>query len=128
MRLTFTAIAALCPVAAFATDYLSVEQAQKLVFPEADSFQARDIRLGDAQREALERLSGLPARSLQWQVLCARKGGRDIGYLVVDNVISHAEQICGFRALISADPQVTEAVSPTGAGALLVVREPIPER
>ena len=50
------------------------------------------------------------------------------GLLVVDNVISHAEQICGFRALISADPQVTEAVSPTGAGALLVVREPIPER
>ena len=107
MRLTFTAIAALCPVAAFATDYLSVEQAQKLVFPEADSFQARDIRLGDAQREALERLSGLPARSLQWQVLCARKGGRDIGYLVVDNVIGKFELI-GYAVGLNADGSVRQ--------------------
>lgn len=44
------------------------------------------------------------------------------GLLAVDNVISHAGQVAEFRALVSADPQVTEALAPTGAGLLLVVR------
>lgn len=44
------------------------------------------------------------------------------GLLAVDNVISHAAQVAEFRALVSADPRVTEAVAPTGAGLLLVVR------
>lgn len=43
------------------------------------------------------------------------------GLLVVDNVLSHADQVAEFRALVTADPRVTDAVSPTGAGVLLVV-------
>lgn len=50
------------------------------------------------------------------------------GLLVVDNVISHADQVRDFRALVAADPGVTEALAPTGAGALLVAREPEPGR
>ncbi len=46
------------------------------------------------------------------------------GLLAVDNVLSHADQVAGFRALVCADPRVSEALVPTGAGALLVVREP----
>jgi predicted O-methyltransferase YrrM len=45
------------------------------------------------------------------------------GLLVVDNAISHAGEMSAFREQISADPRVLEAVAPTGAGALLVVRE-----
>lgn len=48
------------------------------------------------------------------------------GLLVVDNVISHAEQVAGFRELVSATPGITEALAPTGAGALLIVRDPLP--
>lgn len=48
------------------------------------------------------------------------------GLLVVDNVISHAEQVEDFRALVSAAPGITEALAPTGAGALLLVRDPTP--
>jgi predicted O-methyltransferase YrrM len=48
------------------------------------------------------------------------------GLLAVDNVISHADQVAEFRALVNADPRVTEALAPTGAGALLVVRDPGP--
>ncbi len=48
------------------------------------------------------------------------------GLLAVDNVISHADQVAEFRALVSAAPRVTEALVPTGAGALLVVRDPGP--
>jgi predicted O-methyltransferase YrrM len=45
------------------------------------------------------------------------------GLLVVDNVLSHAGELNEFRELVSGEPGVTEAVVPTGAGALLVVRD-----
>jgi predicted O-methyltransferase YrrM len=45
------------------------------------------------------------------------------GLLAVDNVVSHAEQVREFRALVAADERVSEALMPTGAGVLLVVRE-----
>ena len=48
---------------------------------------------------------------------------RPRGVLAVDNVLSHAAEVSEFRALVSADERVSEALSPTGAGALLVVRE-----
>jgi predicted O-methyltransferase YrrM len=44
------------------------------------------------------------------------------GLLAVDNVISHEEELVGFRALVAADDRVFEAVAPTGAGVLLIVR------
>jgi predicted O-methyltransferase YrrM len=44
------------------------------------------------------------------------------GLLVVDNVISHADQVTDFRAAVAADERVTEALAPTGAGALLIVK------
>jgi predicted O-methyltransferase YrrM len=46
------------------------------------------------------------------------------GLLVVDNVISHADQVAELRALVAADERVSEAQAPTGAGALLVVMTP----
>jgi predicted O-methyltransferase YrrM len=48
------------------------------------------------------------------------------GLLAVDNVLSHAAQVADFRALVRADARVSEAVVPTGAGLLLVVRAPAP--
>jgi predicted O-methyltransferase YrrM len=38
------------------------------------------------------------------------------GLLAVDNVISHADQVHEFRALVSVNPRVTEALAPTRAG------------
>jgi predicted O-methyltransferase YrrM len=46
------------------------------------------------------------------------------GLLVVDNAISHAEEVHELRELVRAERLVSEALAPTGAGALLVVREP----
>ena len=48
------------------------------------------------------------------------------GLLAVDNVLSHAEEVRDFRKLVRDDDRVTEAVVPTGAGALLVVLDPDP--
>jgi predicted O-methyltransferase YrrM len=48
------------------------------------------------------------------------------GLLAVDNVLSHADQVDELRSLIRAEERVSEAVVPTGAGLLLVVRNPDP--
>ncbi|MCD7100836.1 O-methyltransferase [Pseudoclavibacter sp. 13-3] len=46
---------------------------------------------------------------------------RPQGLLVVDNVLSHADQVVEFRELIQADDRATESIVPIGAGLLLVV-------
>jgi predicted O-methyltransferase YrrM len=46
------------------------------------------------------------------------------GLLAVDNVLSHADELSDFRALVRAEERVSEAIVPTGAGLLLVVRNP----
>lgn len=46
------------------------------------------------------------------------------GLLAVDNVLSHADQVSDFRALVSDSRGVSEALAPTGAGMLLIVRDP----
>lgn len=43
------------------------------------------------------------------------------GLLIIDNVISHADEVAGIRDLITADDAVADAVAPTGAGVLVVV-------
>jgi predicted O-methyltransferase YrrM len=63
-----------------------------------------------------------PAYAGYWQDLKRALAGD--GLLVVDNVLSHADQVADFRELVAADPDVVEAVAPTGAGALLVVKPP----
>jgi predicted O-methyltransferase YrrM len=45
------------------------------------------------------------------------------GLLVVDNVISHADQVAAFRRLVDAEPAVSSALIPIGAGALLIVKD-----
>jgi predicted O-methyltransferase YrrM len=61
-----------------------------------------------------------PAYTAYWPhlVRVLRPGG----LLVVDNVISHADEVADFRTLVSEDERVTEALVPTGAGALLIVK------
>jgi len=44
------------------------------------------------------------------------------GLLVVDNVISHADELAEFRPLVEADERVTSSVVPIGAGVLLVAQ------
>lgn len=47
------------------------------------------------------------------------------GLLVVDNVLSHADQVQEFRAQVSADPRARATVVPVGAGLLVVVKQPL---
>jgi predicted O-methyltransferase YrrM len=47
------------------------------------------------------------------------------GLLAVDNVLSHADEVDDFRSLVSSERRVSEATVPSGAGLLLVVRNPL---
>ncbi|MGN6170849.1 MAG: O-methyltransferase [Solirubrobacteraceae bacterium] len=76
----------------------------------------------DAQWDLIFLDAERPAYRGYWpDIVRALKPG---GLLVVDNAISHAEEVRDFRELVRRAPNVTEVVAPTGAGALLVVRDP----
>jgi predicted O-methyltransferase YrrM len=62
-----------------------------------------------------------PAYTAYWADLVRTLRPR--GVLAVDNVLSHSAEVAEFRELVSADERFSEALSPTGAGALLIVRE-----
>ncbi len=47
------------------------------------------------------------------------------GLLAIDNLLSHPEELRSLRSLVRDDDRVTEALVPIGAGALLVVLDPI---
>ena len=44
------------------------------------------------------------------------------GLIVVDNCLSHADQVADFRALVSAEPSCLSTLVPIGAGLLLITR------
>jgi len=80
-------------VPAAATQYLSVEQAQKLSFPEATRFVEADIIFKPADIAAIERASGQKVRTRGEQVWRAEQGGRRLGFFIVDYVIGKHEVI-----------------------------------
>ena len=91
MRLLLVS-AALVPVSAFAVDYLSAEQAARLIFPDADRFEARQLELDAAALQKLD-AQGVKARSARWPVLLAKAGGATLGFVVTDEVIGKYELI-----------------------------------
>jgi hypothetical protein len=76
-----------------ATEYLSVEGAQKAFFPQADRFTELVLSLNAAQRAQVAMLAGPqpPHRSLRaWK---AMRGGELVGYVFVDEVIGREDFI-----------------------------------
>jgi hypothetical protein len=76
-----------------AADYLSVEAAQKVIFPQADQFVVVALSLTPEQRARVEQLAGPqpPHRSLNaWKAMSA---GRLLGYVFVDEVLGKEQFI-----------------------------------
>ena len=46
------------------------------------------------------------------------------GLLIVDNVLSHADEVAPFLSLVSTEPAVTSSQVPVGAGLQLIVKSP----
>ena len=107
VRLAASALAvAAAPTSAFAVDYLSAEQAAKLMFPEADAFEARSVTLDAAQLRQLE-AQGVRGRSAHWPVRVARRGDATLGFVVTDEVIGKVELI-GYAVGIALDGTVRQ--------------------
>ncbi len=86
------ATAASAPAVAFAVDYMSAEQAAQLIFPDADTFQAREFDLDATQLQALG-AQGIRGRSAHWRVRVALRAGQPLGYVVSDEVLGKFELI-----------------------------------
>ena len=80
-------------IPAHATQYLSVEQAERLCFPEATEFVASHIVFKPSDVAAIERQSGQKVRTRGEQVWRAMAGGQLAGFFFVDYVIGKHEVI-----------------------------------
>ena len=83
---TPAAVIALAPAGALAVDYMNAEQAQKLMFAQADAFEVREIPLDAAISQQLA-AAGVKPQAPRLQVRLARQGGTLLGYFLVDEVI-----------------------------------------
>lgn len=87
-----TAIAAPVSIAIGAT-YLTSEQAQKALFPGADSFAAVELALNADQQRAISEAAGPQAAHGELRVWSAKRGDAVIGHVIIDNVVGREELI-----------------------------------
>jgi len=78
---------------AYATEYLTVAQAQEAIFPDADKFVEASVELSDDQRSEIEKQSGVRQRWKKQAVWRAEKAGQFLGWFVVDEVVGKHEFI-----------------------------------
>ena len=99
-------LAAAVPTSAFAVDYMSADQAAKLMFPDADAFEARNVALDAAQLQQLD-TQGVRARSANWPVRVAKRAGATLGFVVADEVIGKVELI-GYAVGVALDGTIKQ--------------------
>ena len=87
------AILSAASVQCYAAQYMSLEQAQALIFPNAKEFIAAPVTLTPDQVARIERQSGVAIRFPQQQVWRARAEGKLLGWFIVDQVIGKHELI-----------------------------------
>jgi Na+-translocating ferredoxin:NAD+ oxidoreductase RnfG subunit len=87
-------IGALQPVPlVVAADYLSIDQAQKAVFPEADGFQEVVLQQSPAQLQAILQQAGPQPPHGTIRIWNASRGGISVGHVFVDEVIGRQNMI-----------------------------------
>jgi len=103
---TLTTAVALAPTSAWAIDYMTVDQAAQLMFPQADRFEVRTLALDATQLQQLQ-AAGVRPRSARWRVRVAQRGGTTLGWLVVDDVIGKYELIT-YAVAIGSDGAIRQ--------------------
>src|SRR5258706_5609562 len=87
-------LAALLPVPVLiAADYLSVDAAQKAIFPQADAFQEVLLPLSPEQMQALLARAGPQPPHGAMHIWSATRGGVLLGHVFVDEVIGRQSLI-----------------------------------
>lgn len=92
---------------AFATQYLTAEEAQQVMFADATAFKPQPLELTAAQMRDVQKLAGLPARSVQWRVMSAWHGETLLGYVVLDEVVGKYELI-SYAVALNPDATVRQ--------------------
>jgi hypothetical protein len=97
-------VAAASPAAA--TDYLSVSEAQRALFPQAKAFAAQPVALSKDQIKRIGKLGGTPQRTAEPKVWRASAtDGKFQGWMIVDEVIGKHEYIT-YATAISPEGKV----------------------
>lgn len=95
------AVVLAAPLHAFGVQYLTLEEAQKALFPQAAAFTARPLLLTEAQRAVIAKASNTRVRSAEVKLWEARDAqGRPQGVVVVDEVYGKHEFITYAVALL----------------------------
>lgn len=90
---------------AHAEDYLTIAQAQQLLFPNAKVFLESAINLTDDQRDHIKKIAGVRQRTQVQQNWRAEYDGKLLGYFLVDDVIGKHEFIT-YATAISPEGKV----------------------
>lgn len=107
LQWTTLAAAGLVATPVFAAQYLTLEQAQQLMFADATAFKDASLQLNVEQMRQIEALSGLPARSAGWRVISAWQGERLLGHIVLDDVIGKFELI-SYAVALNPDASIRQ--------------------
>jgi len=78
---------------ALAERYLSLAEAQRVCFSQADEFEAQTIRLTAEESKAIEQKSGAKVRDRESRIWLARKGTNLFGLFMLDHVFGKHEVI-----------------------------------
>ncbi len=93
------------PLVVQATQYLTVEQAQRLLFPAATGYAPEPLELTPAQASAVEQASGTQVVNRKPQIWRAMAGDTPLGRLFVDQVYGKHEFIT-YALAVTADGKV----------------------
>lgn len=89
----------------YAQDYLSIEQAQQILFPSATHFIDNALVLSDEQKRQIKQLSGLKQRWDKQRIWRAASTEKSLGWFIVDEVIGKHEFIT-YGVALSPDGHV----------------------
>jgi Na+-translocating ferredoxin:NAD+ oxidoreductase RnfG subunit len=85
-----------------AEDYLSIAQAQQLMFPNAKIFLESAINLSNEQLKSIKKIAGVRQRNQVQQAWRAERDGELLGWFLVDEVIGKHEFITYGAAISTA--------------------------
>lgn len=84
---------------AYAVDYLSTEEAQRILFPAAQNFAPFPVHLSREQLREIRDISGVRQRNDDPEIWQAEKDGQALGWFLVDEVVGKHEFITYAAAL-----------------------------
>lgn len=93
IRFIAAPVAVFAAVPAHATQYIAVEQAQKLMFGPGAQFVRRDLKLEKDTAREIEKASGIKVRMLDVPLWEVSENGKPAGYFIVDEVVGKHEFI-----------------------------------